>query len=171
MLANCRAHAWPVEGDRHPAHPLQQLLPQEVAAVTGLDPAEVGTGIDGCGVVAFAVPLDRAALAFARLGSLEGGDRVADAMRAHPVLVGGEGDQHRADAVARGHGRQRWSRRLLLRRRPWHRPCAQGRRRQLARAGPALAALAAGLGVALPEFEQVSLRNRHGEAAATVSLA
>ena len=26
MLATCRAHGWPVEGYRHPEHPLQQLL-------------------------------------------------------------------------------------------------------------------------------------------------
>ena len=91
MLATCRAHGWPVEGYRHAEHPLQQLLLQEVAAATELDPAEIGTGIDGCGVVAFAVPLERAAHAFARLESLDGGDRIANAMRAHPVLVGGEG--------------------------------------------------------------------------------
>jgi L-asparaginase II len=35
---------------------------------------------------------------------------------------------------------------------------------------PALAALASGFDVPLPEFEQVLLHNRHGEAAATVSL-
>jgi hypothetical protein len=35
---------------------------------------------------------------------------------------------------------------------------------------PALAALASGFGAPLPEFEQVLLHNRHGEAAATVSL-
>jgi hypothetical protein len=35
---------------------------------------------------------------------------------------------------------------------------------------PALAALADVLGVRLPEFQQVSLPNRHGERAATVAL-
>ena len=172
MLATCRAHGWPVEGYRHPEHPLQQLLLQEVAAATGLDPAGVGTGIDGCGVVAFAVPLERAALAFARLESVDGGDRVANAMRAHPVLVGGEGAtdtvlmQSHPGTVAKGGADG------LL--------CAGGRGTGLAlkvadgnsRAlRPALAALASALGVPLPEFEEVSLQNRHGEAAATVSLA
>jgi L-asparaginase II len=172
MIATCRAHGWPVEGYRHPEHPLQQLLLQEVAAAAELEPTEVGTGIDGCGVVAFAVPLERAARAFARLESLDGGVRVANAMRAHPILIGGEGAtdtvlmQSHPGTFAKGGADG------LL--------CAGGRGTGLAlkvadgnsRAlRPALAALAEGLGVPLPEFEQVSLQNRHGEAAATVSLA
>ena len=87
MIATCRAHGWPVEGYRHPGHPLQQLLLEEVAAAAELDPAEGGKGIDGCGVVAFAIPLERAATALARLESLDGGDRVDNAMRAYPELV------------------------------------------------------------------------------------
>jgi L-asparaginase II len=171
MLATCRAHGWPVEGYRHPDHPLQQLLLEEVAAAAELDPAEVGTGIDGCGVVAFAIPLERVAFAFARLESLDGGNRVAEAMRAHPELVGGEGAtdtvlmQTHPGTVAKGGADG------LL--------CAGGRGTGLAlkvadgnsRAlRPALAALSAGLGVPLPDFEQVSLANRHGEPAASVSL-
>ncbi len=171
MLGTCRAHGWTVEGYRRPDHPLQQLLLLEVAAAAELDPAEVGTGIDGCGVVAFAIPLERAASAFARLELLDGGDRVAAAMRAHPVLVGGEGAtdtvlmQTHPGTVAKGGADG------LL--------CAGGRGTGLAlkvadgnsRAlRPALAALAAGLGVPLPDFEEVSLQNRHGEPAATVSL-
>jgi L-asparaginase II len=171
MIATCRAHDWPVEAYRHTGHPLQQLLLEEVAAAAELDPAEVGTGIDGCGVVAFAIPLERAAIAFARLDSLDGGDRVADAMRAHPELVGGEGAtdtvlmQAQPGTVAKGGADG------LL--------CAGGGGTGLAlKVGdgnsralrPALAALVSGFGAPLPEFEQVLLHNRHGEAAATVSL-
>jgi L-asparaginase II len=171
MIATCRAHGWPVEGYRHPGHPLQQLLLEEVAAAAGLDASEVGTGIDGCGVVAFAIPLERAAFAFGRLESLDGGDRVADAMRAHPELVGGEGAtdtvlmQTDPGTLAKGGADG------LL--------CAGGRGAGMAlkvadgnsRAlRPALAVLAAVLGVPLPDFEHVSLANRHGEPAATVSL-
>lgn len=171
MLATCRAHGWPVEGYRRADHPLQQLLLGEIAAATELDPQAIGAGVDGCGVVAFAVPLERAAHAFARLESLDGGDRVAAAMRAHPVLVGGEGAtdtvlmQTHPSTVAKGGADG------LL--------CAGGRGTGLAlkvadgnaRAlRPALAVLAEGLGVALPEFKEVTLPNRHGEPAATVSL-
>jgi L-asparaginase II len=171
MLATCRAHGWPVEGYRRADHPLQQLLLAEVAAATEVDPQAIGTGVDGCGVVAFAVPLERAAHAFARLETLDGGDRIVAAMRAHPVLVGGEGAtdtglmQSHPGTVAKGGADG------LL--------CAGGRGTGLAlkvadgngRAlRPALAAVAEALVLPLPEFKEVSLPNRHGEPAATISL-
>jgi L-asparaginase II len=90
MIAVCRARGWPVDGYRLPEHPLQRALVAEVAAAAELDPSEVRTGTDGCGVVCFAVPLERAAFAWSRLERLDGGDRVAHAMRARPELVGGE---------------------------------------------------------------------------------
>jgi L-asparaginase II len=49
----------------------------------------LGTGTDGCGIVTFALTLERMAHAFSRLESLPGGTRVAAAMRARPDLVGG----------------------------------------------------------------------------------
>ena len=171
MLATCRANGWPVEGYRFPDHPLQRLLRDEVAAATRLDPDDIATGIDGCGVVAFAVPLERAALAFSRLEQLDGGVRIAEAMRAHPELVGGEGAtdtqlmQAHPDVAAKGGAEG------LI--------CASGRGMGLAlkvadgnpRAQrPALAAFAQQLGVPLPEFEEVPVPNRHGDAAATVSI-
>jgi L-asparaginase II len=171
MLAVCRAHGWPVEGYRHPEHPLQRLLLAEVAAAAGLDEDEVGTGIDGCGVVAFAIPLERAAFAFSRLEQLDGGARVADAMRAHPVLVGGEGAtdttlmQRHPDVVAKGGAEG------LL--------CAGGRGMGLAlkvadgnpRAlRPALAALGEQLGLPLAGFAEITVANRHGDRAAVVSV-
>ncbi|MGZ4281572.1 MAG: asparaginase [Gaiellaceae bacterium] len=91
MIAVCREHGWPVEGYRRPDHPLQRALHGEIAAAVELEPAEVATGTDGCGVVAFAVPLERAARAFARFEHLDGGDRIAAAMRARPELIAGEG--------------------------------------------------------------------------------
>ena len=91
MIGVCRERDWPVEGYRRRDHPLQRELHREVAAAAELEPDEVATATDGCGVVAFALPLERAARAFARLERLEGGDRVAAAMRARPELVGGEG--------------------------------------------------------------------------------
>jgi L-asparaginase II len=171
MVAVCRANGWPVAGYRHPDHPLQQLLLGEVAAATGLEPAEIATGIDGCGVVAFAVPLERAALAFSRLEALEGGARVASAMRAHPVLVGGEGAtdtllmQAHPGVLAKGGAEG------LI--------CTSGGGMGLAlkvadgnpRAQrPALAAFGEGLGVPLPAFAQVPVQNRHGDGAASVSI-
>ena len=48
-------------------------------------------GVDGCGVVCFALPLERVAFMFSRLATREGGGRVTAAMRAQPQLVGGAG--------------------------------------------------------------------------------
>jgi L-asparaginase II len=59
------------------------------AEAAEVDEDEVRTGIDGCGVLTFALPLERMAHAFSRLPLLEGGDRVAAAMQAHPVLIRG----------------------------------------------------------------------------------
>src|SRR5829696_2143496 len=89
MLALCRAHGWDSRGYRLPDHPCQRAMHGEVASASDLDPEELATGIDGCGVVAFALPLERMALAFGRLERLDGGDRVASAMRAHPGLIRG----------------------------------------------------------------------------------
>ena len=91
MLALCRAHGWDSRGYRLSDHPCQRAMRTEVAAAADLEPDELGTGVDGCGVVAFALPLERMALAFGRLERLDGGDRVASAMRAHPALIRGPG--------------------------------------------------------------------------------
>jgi L-asparaginase II len=171
MLAVCRAHGWPVEDYRQPDHPLQRLLLDEVAAAAQLTPDEIGTGVDGCGVVAFAIPLERAALAYSRLEELGGGARVAAAMRAYPELVGGEGatdttlmQQHPSVAAkggaeglfcvsGRGMG-------LALK-------VADGNPRALR---PALAALGGQLDLPLEAFAEVPVPNRHGEQSALVSV-
>jgi L-asparaginase II len=172
MLAVCRANGWPVDGYRRPDHPLQQLLLDEVADAAELEPDEVVTGIDGCGVVAFGVPLQRAALAFARLEELDGGRRLVAAMRANPVLVGGEGatdtELMRAQpgAVAKGGAEG-----LMCVLAPDGTGLAlkvvDGSSRALR---AALAAFGAELGLALPEFAEATVSNAHGEVAATVAL-
>src|SRR5436305_176933 len=58
-------------------------------AVADVAEDELGTAVDGCGVVTFALPLERMAFAFSRIEQLEGGARVAAAMRAHPDLIRG----------------------------------------------------------------------------------
>jgi L-asparaginase II len=89
MLALCRARGWATEGYRLPEHPVQQACRDVHAEAAELDPAEIPTGIDGCGIVTFALTLERMAHAFSRLASLDGGPRVATAMRARPDLIGG----------------------------------------------------------------------------------
>ena len=49
-------------------HPVQQLMLEAVSAMSDVPKAQMELGIDGCGVPVFGMPLDRLALAFARLG-------------------------------------------------------------------------------------------------------
>ncbi len=89
FLALCRAKGWPVEGYRHADHPCQRAMLTEVAAVADVERDSIAVGVDGCGVPTFALTLERAAHAFGRLGSVDGGDRVVRAIRAHPALLAG----------------------------------------------------------------------------------
>jgi L-asparaginase II len=89
MLALCRAHGWDAHGYRLAGHPVQDACRAAHAEAAGADPDELPTGVDGCGVVTFALPLERMAYAFSRFESLAAGPRVAAAMREHPDLVGG----------------------------------------------------------------------------------
>jgi L-asparaginase II len=89
MLALCRAQGWPARGYRLADHSVQEGCLAEVAAAAELDASRIPTAVDGCGVVTFALSLERMAHAFSRLESLDAGDRVAAAMRAHPELIRG----------------------------------------------------------------------------------
>jgi L-asparaginase II len=89
MLALCRARGWRSEGYRLEGHRAQREMLAVHAEAAEVDEDEIRTGIDGCGVLTFALPLERMAHAFSRLPRLEGGDRVASAMRTHPVLIRG----------------------------------------------------------------------------------
>lgn len=89
MLALCRARGWPMRGYRLPEHPVQQHAREAHEEAAEAQPNELPTATDGCGVVTFALPLERMAHAYARLEKLPQARTIADAMRAHPELVGG----------------------------------------------------------------------------------
>jgi L-asparaginase II len=90
MLLACLRNGWPVSGYLAPAHPLQQLLAATVAELTGDTIA--ATGVDGCGAPLFATSLTGLARAFSRIATGTGElRRLAEAMRANPVLLGGDG--------------------------------------------------------------------------------
>jgi L-asparaginase len=89
MLALCRAEGWPGGGYRLAGHPVQDACLRELAAAAEVDPGTVPTAIDGCGVLTFALTLERMAAAFARLPELDGGDRVVRAMQAYPDHIRG----------------------------------------------------------------------------------
>ena len=90
MLATCVVAGWDTATYLAPLHPLQQLMAQTLADLTG-EPA-AASGVDGCGAPVMAVSLTGLARAFCRLATAaEGTDeaRVATAMRAYPQWVGG----------------------------------------------------------------------------------
>jgi L-asparaginase II len=89
MLALCRSRGWRSEGYRLEGHRVQREMLAVHAEAAEVAEDEVRTAIDGCGVVTFALPLERMAHAFARFATLPGGDRVAAAMREHPDLIRG----------------------------------------------------------------------------------
>jgi L-asparaginase II len=77
----------------------QQLVKATVAAMAGLEPAQVAVGLDGCGAPSFWMPLSGIARAFARLTNPDDLDPVRaracrslfDAITQEPVLLAGEG--------------------------------------------------------------------------------
>ena len=171
MIAVCRARGWPVEGYYRPDHPLQLELVDLVADAAGMEPRQIATGIDGCGVVCFAIPLERAAFAFSRLEQLDEGDRIAQAMRARPELVGGDGGTDTElmrlvpGWIAKGGAEG-----LMCAASPdglgIALKVADGNSRALR---PALAAFASPLGYDLSAFAEVPLRNARGEPVGAVS--
>jgi L-asparaginase II len=96
MMAVARARGWEPEDYQRVEHPVQARLLTEVARWTQLPAEGIGLGVDGCGVVCYALPLNRMALAYASLAAAaRGGERgpatVVEAMAAHPEMVAGEG--------------------------------------------------------------------------------
>ena len=92
MLALARHHGWPTADYHRLAHPVQQRCLEAVSRWTECPADRIGTAVDGCGVVCFALPLRNMALAYARLGM---GDeapssRIVAAMLRHPELIAGE---------------------------------------------------------------------------------
>ncbi|HVE73619.1 MAG TPA: asparaginase [Mycobacteriales bacterium] len=87
MLATCVSNGWPLEGYLLADHPLQLALTSTIEALAGEQVAHLA--VDGCGAPQHALSLRGLATAFSRLVRDE--PVVADAMRAHPLLVGGTG--------------------------------------------------------------------------------
>ena len=91
MLLLCRERGWPFEGYRLESHSCQELMRAEIAAAADLEPSSLTAAVDGCGVPTYAVTLEQMALAFSQLEQLDGGPRAAQAMRARPELIRGDG--------------------------------------------------------------------------------
>lgn len=99
MLLTCLHEGYSLPDYYEPGHPLQQRIVAAMAELAGWPEDRIVTGVDGCGVPSFALPLGRMALVFARLADPSGLGparaaaltRLAQAMAAHPVMVAGRG--------------------------------------------------------------------------------
>jgi L-asparaginase II len=89
MLALSRARGWPSDGYRLAGHPVQDAMLAVHAEAADVSADEIATAVDGCGVLTFALPLERMAYAFARFEGLDGARPIANAMRAYPDLIRG----------------------------------------------------------------------------------
>jgi L-asparaginase II len=108
MLALATALDWNPIDYHLPEHPVQLRMLDEIRRWTGLASEQIQTGIDGCGVVCFAVPLRDIAASFARFATAatqnEAVKRVVSAMTAHSFMVGGTG-RTCTDVMKRAAGR------------------------------------------------------------------
>ena len=171
MLALCRARGWETRGYRLPDHPVQQHARDAHAEAADVGADELPTATDGCGVVTFALPLERMAYAYARFEQLPKARTVADAMRAHPELVGGPDGVDCAlmqtvhGAIAKGGAEGLLCAAvdgvgIALK-------CEDGASRAL---GPALAAFLAPLGHELPALEVTPVTNSRGDRVAELRV-
>jgi L-asparaginase II len=165
MLALCRARGWPTQDYRLPAHPVQRACLEVHAEAAEVAPETLATGTDGCGIVTFALTLERMAHGFSRLESLPGGSRVAAAMRARPDLVGGpDGADYLLMRAAAGWLAKGGAEGLLCAAGPDGTgvvlKAADGAGRAHA---PALAGFLGPLGVELPELATRPVLNTRGE--------
>ena len=90
MLATCVVNGWSTQDYCEAAHPLQVALRATVERLAAEPVAMVG--VDGCGAPLFALTLTGLARGFAAIATAPVGtpeNRVAEAIRAHPVSLGG----------------------------------------------------------------------------------
>jgi L-asparaginase II len=156
FLAVCRDKGWPFQDYRLPGHPLQERIRELLGA------GELPCAIDGCGIPTYAMRLTAQAELLRRTPA-----QIANAMRARPELVGGEGaDDTALMRLLPGWIAKRGAEGLLCAAAPDGRgyafKVADGNGRALR---PAIAAV---LGV--EELERVELRNSRGEPVGQISL-
>jgi L-asparaginase II len=95
MLAGAVAHGWDPERYTAPEHPVQAVVSDTIADLSGVAIEHVG--IDGCGVPVHALPLRGLATAYARLGGRaaageDGPAALVAALQRHPIMIAGSGE-------------------------------------------------------------------------------
>ncbi len=99
FLSVAKHKGWPTLGYIGAGHPVQQTVLQTLADLCGADLTKGAHGIDGCGIPVVGIPLERLALAMARVAdpsSLAPArraaiERIRRAMTREPFMVAGTG--------------------------------------------------------------------------------
>ena len=99
FLTLARHRGWPTRGYIRADHPVQQAVLRGLADLCGSDLANGARGIDGCGIPVVGIPLERLALAMARVADPSGLasarrqaiERIRGAMAREPFMVAGTG--------------------------------------------------------------------------------
>ena len=99
MLALARYLDAPIQTYLEPDHPVQQMILHNFAGMVSVDADDIVVGIDGCSAPNFAVPLQNAAIAYARIMDpsmlsrklADSCTAIVNAMTAYPEMVSGEG--------------------------------------------------------------------------------
>ncbi len=91
MLATCVQLGYPMEDYLNPEHPVQQYIYEIVKEYTDSD--TIHRGVDGCSAPVFYLPLQKVAMAFAKITQQEKQEcrQIFQAMNGNPYLVGGGG--------------------------------------------------------------------------------
>ena len=91
MLAFAKHLGAPLEGYVKIDHPVQLAIAACLTRYCGVDVSAAPYGIDGCSVPSWALPMDKVALAFAKLGAAQeiAPRRIIAAARAHPFMIAG----------------------------------------------------------------------------------
>ncbi|MFH1277395.1 MAG: asparaginase [Candidatus Eisenbacteria bacterium] len=111
MLALAKLKGWPLDSYLDPDHPVQRAVKEAIEEVTGVRFGPAETGVDGCGIPTFALPVRAVARGFARVAT---GDlpeprrsaaaRIVSAAVARPDLIAGT-DRVDTDVMREGGGR------------------------------------------------------------------
>lgn len=97
-----------------PEHPVQRAIKRTIARFSGIPIDDIATGIDGCGVPVFGLPVRAMALMYARLLSppadfdeptQRASKRIVQAMLNYPEMVGGMTDRLDTEIIRAGRGR------------------------------------------------------------------
>lgn len=91
MLATCVVEGWPTDGYQHRDHPLQSAVAGAMGEYLGVDLDSAPSGVDGCSLPTFGVPLRAIAHAFAAAQRDPSFRRAQEAMATRPLLVSGTG--------------------------------------------------------------------------------